>query len=114
VLKDLGIIIDEELSFNNHIYDRINAAFKMLGIINRNFVNLEKSTFILLYKSLVRSLLEYGNSVWNPHKTGLIHDLEKVQKRATKLLPLCRNKSYSERLKFLNLPCLRYRRIKGT
>ena len=34
----------------------------------------------------VRSHLEYANSVWNPHRLGLIKDLEKVQMRATKLV----------------------------
>ena len=34
------------------------------------------------YKGLVRPILEYGSSVWDPHDEGLIDDLEKVQKRA--------------------------------
>jgi len=40
----------------------------------------------MLYKSLIRSHLEYANSVWNPHRLGLIKDLEKVQMRTTKLV----------------------------
>ena len=32
------------------------------------------------YKGLVRHILEYGSSVWDPHYEGLIDDLEKVQK----------------------------------
>ena len=37
------------------------------------------------YKGLVRPILEYGSSVWDPHE-GLIDDLEKVQKRAARFV----------------------------
>jgi len=49
-----------------------------LGVIKRNFIYLDEDAFVMLYKSLVRSHLEYANSVWNPHRLGLIKDLEKV------------------------------------
>jgi len=52
----------------------------------RNFIYLDEDAFVMLYKSLLRSHLEYANSVWNPHRLGLIKDLEKVQMRATKLV----------------------------
>ena len=58
----------------------------MLGLIKRNFIYLTEEAFVTLYKSLVRSHLEYANSVWNPYRQGLINDLEKVQMRATKLV----------------------------
>ena len=62
----------------------------------------------MLYKSLVRSHLDYANSVWNPHRLGLIKDLEKVQMRAT-----IKNFTYKDRLKRLKLPTLKHRRIRG-
>jgi hypothetical protein len=112
-MKDLGVIVDSELSFGNHIYDKINKAYQMLGIIKRNFCNINKEVFMLLYKGLVRSQLEYANSVWNPYKVSLIRDLEKVQKRATKIVGVCKKLPYGERLRLLNLPTLRFRRIRG-
>ena len=41
---------------------------------------MDESSFILLYKSMVRPHLEYANSVWCPHKLGDIREIEKVQK----------------------------------
>jgi len=58
----------------------------MLGLIKRNFIYLTEETFVTLYESLARCHLKYANSVWNPHRQGLIKDLEKVQMRATKLV----------------------------
>jgi len=50
-MNDLGVLIDENLSFNEHIADKINKAFKLVGIrsINRKFHDIDKNTFILLY-----------------------------------------------------------------
>ena len=58
----------------------------MLGQIKRNFSLLCRDSFIMLYKTVVRSHLEYANAVWNPYREGLIKDLERVQMRATKLV----------------------------
>jgi len=76
----------------------------MLGIIKRNFIYLFEEAFVSLYKTLVRSHLEYANSVWNPYKMGLIKDLEKVQMRATKLVIKLKHLRYKERLERLKLP----------
>ena len=114
-MKDLGILVDSELTFFKHIHDKINVAYKMLGIIRRNFnfMVMDKFTFLTLYKSLVRSHLEYANSVWCPYKISLIRDVEKIQKRATKLVKQCKFMPYKERLKYLQLPTLKYRRLRG-
>jgi len=112
-VTDLGVKVDSTLLFKKHTSEKISKAFMMLGIIRRNFDVTNKDIFLLLYKSLVRSHLEYGNSVWNPHFVSLIRDLEKVQKRATKLVFECKSLKYIERLRLLKLPCLRYRRMRS-
>lgn len=112
-MKDLGVIIDCQLTFWQHINEKINKAYQMLGIIKRNFRDMDKDTFLLLYKCLVRSHLEYANSVWNPYKNYQISALERVQKRATKLIGVCKNLHYNERLRFLKLPTLNFRRVRG-
>ena len=70
-IKDLGVIFDSELHFVQHCKEKINTAYSFLGIIKRN---LDEDAFVMLYKSLVRSHLEYANSVWNPHRLVLIND----------------------------------------
>ena len=62
---------------------------------------------------MVRSHLEYAEAVWSPYRKELIDKLERVQMRATKLIPGLRNLPYSERLKRLKLPTLKYRRLRG-
>ena len=57
----------------------------MLGILRRNFKEMDVGSFISLYNVFVRSHLEYAESVWNLHYMYLIDDLEKEQKRATKI-----------------------------
>src|SRR5688572_19550930 len=60
---DLQVIMDSKLKFDNLIYDKIHVANKILGIINRNFKGLDKLSFILLYKGLVRSYLKFAHCV---------------------------------------------------
>jgi len=54
-----------------------------------------------VYKALVRPHVEYANSVWSPYKKGDIEAIEKIQKRATKLVILLRKLPYKERLQHL-------------
>ncbi len=112
-IKDLGLTFDSQLTFRNHINEKINKANSIMGIIKRNFIYFKPDTFILLYKSMVRSHLEYGQSVWSPFKKLDIENIERVQKRATKLVISIKKLAYIDRLKFLKLPTLKYRRVRG-
>jgi len=63
----------------------------MLGLIKRNFKYLTTESFTLLYKNMVRPQLDYCSSVWSSYRKGDIEALEKVQKKATKILPQFKN-----------------------
>jgi hypothetical protein len=111
--KDLGIYIDNSLKFDSHIDKTVKKANRNMGIIRRTFQYLNESTFIPLYKAQVRSTLEYGQSVWSPYLIGDIKKIENVQRYATRQVNGLRGLSYPERLKHLNLPSLRFRRLRG-
>ena len=52
----------------------------MLGLIKCNFKNVTVPTFILLYKGMVRSHLDYCCLVWNPYREGDIGSEEGSEK----------------------------------
>jgi len=55
-VRDLqGVMLDEKLNFREHIHCKINTAYRMVGLIKRNFKYLSISSFVLVYKNLVRS-----------------------------------------------------------
>lgn len=111
--KDIGVIFDSKLNFENHMNEKINKANSILAIIRRTFEYMDKHIFCTLYKSMVRPHLEYANQVWCPHLKKHIQSIENVQRRATKLVPGLKDLTYEDRLKALNLPTLAYRRMRG-
>ncbi|MCP3679103.1 MAG: reverse transcriptase family protein [Gammaproteobacteria bacterium] len=112
-VRDLGVTITSNLKFSQQCNEVSLRANRMLGFIKRNFVFKSKDIIIPLYQSLVRPHLEYAVQFWSPHLQKDILKLETVQRRATKLIPSLRQKSYEERLRELNLFSLMKRRIRG-
>ena len=111
--KDLGVLIDDELKFHKQTAAATKKANGVLGLLKKSFTLLDKMTLPLLYKSLVRPHLEYGNVVWGPHYAEDIKSIEKIQRRATKLVPELKHLTYEERLRELQLPSLKHRRRRG-
>ena len=111
--KDLGVTFQQDLKFSSHIAEKVNKANSTLSLIVRTFDYIEKDSFILLYKSLVRPHVEYGNTIWYPFLRKDIESVEKIQRRATKLIPELKDMTYTERLKKLKLPSLAHRRRRG-
>ena len=111
--RDLGVTIDDKLDLGKHIKSIVAKANRMLGLIKISFACLDKAMFLNLYLVLVRPHLEYCVQVWSPYKRKYIKLLERVQRRATKLVPELRNLEYPERLQRLGLTTLEERRIRG-
>ena len=111
--KDLGVHVDADLSFEEHIATKIMKANQIMGLIRRTFTYLDKESFKKLYTALVRPHLEYAQSVWSPHLKKYQDLVEKVQIRATKLVDHMGALDYSERLKAIKLPTLSFCRYRG-
>ena len=111
--KDLGVILDAELKFDENISVKVKKANAIAGLIRRTFSLLGGPLFKKLFTTFVRPHLEYEKVIWTPHLKKYLTILENMQHRATKLVDRFHHMSYSERLKKLNLPSLVYRRARG-
>ncbi len=111
--KDLGVLISDKLKPSLHCAESAKRANRMLECINRNIVLKRKDIVVRLYKQLLRPHLEYAVHAWSPNLVKDIQILEKVQRRATRLIPEIRDKPYPERLKLLKLTSLQLRRHHG-
>lgn len=111
--KDLGVIISSNLKVANQCLEARNKANKMLGIINRNVIYKSKEVISKLYNSYVRPVLEYCAQVWAPYLRKDIDMLERVQRRATRMISGFEGKSYEERLKDLGMFSVERRFLRG-
>ena len=91
-IKYLGVTITSDLKWNSHIRNVCSKANRTLGFLRRNLFSCPQDVKEAAYKSLVRPILEYGSTVWDPHYNGLNDELENVQKRAVRFVT--RNYSY--------------------
>ena len=106
----VGVTIDQQLKFSDHFENAVKKASRVLGCLARTFRHLNKDTFLLLYKAMVRPHLEYASCVWCPHLKKDRDLIEPVQRQATRLVPETKGLPYNSRLKELRLPTLNYRR----
>lgn len=116
VIRDLGVLLDRELTFRAHFQDIISRANRQLGFIFKiadEFRDI--SCLRSLYCSLVRSILEFSSVAWCPYHANWIARLESVQKRFIRIA-LFRSRctleleSYGDRCRHLGLLTLEQRR----
>ena len=86
---------------------------QVLGMIRRNITYKENSFIIPLYKAIVIPHLEYCIQAWKPYLRKDVDILDKIQRRATKLIPELRDLTYEERVNECGLTTLETRRLRG-
>ena len=109
-IRDLGIIMNNEATFTDHIAAIAKKGRKLAGWALRTFQSREASLMLTLLKVLIRPHLEYGCQVWNPHLAREISLLESVQRDFTRKIEGTNEFDYWERLKELSLYSLQRRR----
>ena len=109
--KILGVYIDTNCNFKQHIFYIVKKARLTACNILRAFHGYKINILISLFKTYLRSILEYATAVYSPHYTYLILLLENVQRYFTKRLTGLWDINYNERLKICNLEQLENRRI---
>ena len=102
-VKDLGVLFQSNLKFNNHFTFIKNKAVKALGFIIRNSKNFKISTIIKLYNSLVRPHLEYASQIWMPMETTHDDFIEKVQKRFLRYLHVIKYNNYPFKISYKSM-----------
>ena len=121
-VRDLGIIIKNDLKFSNHIEQLVAKGSKIVHCLFRNIYSNDISLWIKVYKMFVLPIMEYCSPVWSPYLIREIRKLEDVQRTFTRILyyrifpdqnyphslP-----SYKIRLQELNMKSLFYRRIRA-
>ena len=111
--KDIGVTIDDQLSFESHMSEKVNKAIHMFHLLRRTFQCLNQKLFISFYKTLVRTHLHYASSMWAPCKVKDMQMVENIQKRCTRQLPYLKDLPYEDQLRILKLPTLSYHHWRG-
>ena len=85
-IKYLCVTISKDLKWNTHVSNVCTKANRTHGVLRCNLSSCPENVKEMAYKGLVRPILEYANSVWDPHGIVVQEELEKFQNRAAGLV----------------------------
>ena len=113
--KYLGVVLDQHLSWNDHIKKTASKATKVIGFLQRNLYQCPPLVKSNIYKAMVRPIMEYSSTIWDPHTSVNINRVESVQRYAARMCfrNYSRYSSVTSMLAELNLPTLEERRIRA-
>ena len=95
-VKENDLAMNANMKVSKQCRIAASKGKQVLGMIRRIITYKEKSLIVPLYKAIVRPHLEYCVQAWSPYLRKDIDMLEKIQRRATKLIPGLRHLRYEE------------------
>ena len=111
--KDLGVLMDEKLDMSRQCALAAQKADCTLGCIQSNMASRSREGILPLCSTLVGPHLEFCIQLWSPQHKKDMELLERVQRRATKMIRGLEHHSYEARLRELGLFSLKKRRLWG-
>ena len=111
-VKDLGVLFNRTGDFNDHIEAKVAKAKSIAGLILRTFLTRDPAPLMMLFKTLVIPILEYGSVIWSPYKKCEISKIEAVQRTFTSKLDGMEDLDYHQRLQKLQIYSLERRRAR--
>ena len=109
-VRDLGVIMSSSGTFRQHVNNVIATSNQLCGWVLRTFQTRQTLPMLTLWKSLIRSKLEYCCQLWSPTNPGDIQGLEQVQRSFIRKISGIQELTYWQQLQKLSMYSLERRR----